>query len=353
MKIKILIVMCCLFAQTAYSMGNFSKKCNFDAIVFDIGSGASKSYRYNIDLCNHEMKFKTVDEKVMHIQYQECISSTNTQDFIPPICLQDGEKSVKDFMSYYNIDCRKNACLGVATAWARNAINANKIIEIYQKYGIDIEVIDQGQEGILSFESAVSVLSDDEKKKALVLDLGGGSHQISYYDKHDNIEIYLGDLGNSNFHQALVEKFGTKALYDNDNSYLKLAIIEDVLSYANVIIGDQIRGEISIEYNAVYGLGRSIYNYLTKNLGLGPEKVTKTELKAKIVEFSGYSHDHAVEKFKLTAHSFAPYMQTSLIILYTILDALELDEMQLLPVRMTDSILMQYLRDHNMERGYN
>ena len=353
MKLRAFIILICCITNAAYSMGVLNKKCNFDAIIFDIGSGASKSYRYNVDLCNHELKLGVTDSKVYHVQYQECISNSDVAGEIPKSCLLTGEKSVKDFMNYYDINCKRNVCLGVATAWARNAKNADAVIKLYKKHGIEVEIIDQGQEGILSFEAAVNVLSNEEKKKALVLDLGGGSHQISYYDEYDNIEIFLGDLGNSNFYKAVIEHFGKEKLYSNPDGYFDAAILEDVLKYAKLRMGDKLREGIDIEYNAIYGLGRSIYNYLTANLRLGPDKVSKATLKEMIYEMSNYSQAEAVERFDLSAHSFAPYMQVSLIILYTILDGLDLDELNLLSVRMTDSILLQYLEDRSMRRGYN
>lgn len=353
MKLKALIILICCLANSAYSMGVLNKKCNFDAIIFDIGSGASKSYRYNVDLCNHELKLGVTDSKVYHVQYQECISNSDVPGEIPKSCLITGEKSVKDFMRYYEMNCKRNVCLGVATAWARNAKNADEVIKMYKKHGIEIEIVDQGQEGILSFEAAVNVLSEKEKKKALVLDLGGGSHQISYYDKYGNIEIFLGDLGNSNFYKSVIEHFGEDKLYSNLDGYFNVEILEDVLKYAKMRMGDKLGEGINIEYDAIYGLGRSIYNYLTANLGLGPDKVSKAKLKEMIYEMSQYSQAEAVDKFNLSAHSFAPYMQVSLIILYTILDGLGLDELNLLSVRMTDSILLQYLEDRSMRRGYN
>lgn len=326
-------------------------KCNFDAIVFDIGSGASKSYRYHIDFCDHELNISIVDDKVIHIQYQECISNSEGTE-IPKYCLAMGAKSVKAFRDYYNVDCTKNLCMGVATAWARNADNADNIIEFYKKQGIDIEIIDQVQEGTLSLEAAMKVIDEDLQTEALILDLGGGSHQISYYDKYENIEIYLGSLGNSNFYKGVVEKFTMEYLYEDVNSYFRADILPEVFEYAHEMVGEKAKEQISIEFSVMYGLGRSIYNYMVDNLELGPEVVTKAELKDMIYLLSTLTQAEAVEKFNLTATSFAPYMQSSLIIIYSLLDALGLEELNLLPVRMTDTVLLEYLKDRKLRKSY-
>lgn len=354
MKIKnlILFFLCFLFISSSHSSSQNSKKCRFEALVFDIGSGASKSHLYEVDTCDHELNLSITDSMVVHMQYQKCISD-HSRGKIPPYCMQMGIASIRDFIDYYELDCTKNICMGVATAWARNASNADSIIKNYKEYGINIDIIDQAQEGMLSFEAAMRVIDESKRYRSLVLDLGGGSHQISYYDKNGNVEIYLGAFGNSNFYRNVVENFGIDYLYaSGTEGYFRADILPEIINYANAIIGNRVKEEIDTEFTSIYGLGRSIYNYMVDNLGLGPNSTTKAELLEIIYLLSDLTQDEAVAKFNLSAPSFAPYMQVSLIIMYSILDSLELEELNLLPARVTDVVLLDYLKDKKLRKSY-
>ncbi len=77
----------------------------------------------------------------------------------------------------------------VTTAAAREASNFSELEALGLQYGIPISLISGEKEAELSFSGAVD---DSAKKNSLLLDIGGGSTEMAYYQK--NGELFLKSL---------------------------------------------------------------------------------------------------------------------------------------------------------------
>lgn len=102
---------------------------------------------------------------------------------------EENIKRMFDVMDEYSETIKKYNCdkiIITGTNAFRIASNNNEIVEkIKNKYGYDLNVITGDEEAKYSYLGAVSGLSD--KKKYLVIDIGGGSTEIIYGKGNDII----------------------------------------------------------------------------------------------------------------------------------------------------------------------
>ncbi len=353
--ICILIVLALLLPlnkSTSSSVVN-RDECTMHAYVFDIGSGASKSYKYHIDSCGGAVEKRIIDSKVVHLQYQQCIDE-GAANILDAECIEKGRNSIREFEEYYGIDCASASCFGVATAWARNALNSDAILDLYQDAGIELEIIDQSTEGQLAYDAIIASLKhipyNIEREGLLVLDLGGGSHQVSY-EKDGKLHVFSGKYGNANFYDAIVKRFGPDVFtaYGVDG-YFKAEMLDEIMQFGAETVGKELREGVEIDAKALIGLGRTLYIYLNNNLKL-EYIVTKDKLKEKIVELSGLSQEEAYERYNLGAvRSFVPFMQSSLLLIYSILEGLDMNVLYTVDVKITDSVLENQLENAKVER---
>ena len=110
---------------------------------------------------------------------------------------EENIKRMFDVMDEYSETIKKYNCdkiIITGTNAFRIALNNNEITdEIKNKYGYDLNVITGDEEAKYSYLGAVSGLSD--KKKYLVIDIGGGSTEIIYGKGNDIIFSKSFDIG--------------------------------------------------------------------------------------------------------------------------------------------------------------
>jgi exopolyphosphatase/guanosine-5'-triphosphate,3'-diphosphate pyrophosphatase len=110
---------------------------------------------------------------------------------------EENIKRMFDVMDEYSETIKKYNCdkiIVTGTNAFRIALNNNEIAEeIKNKYGYDLNVITGDEEAKYSYLGAVSGLSD--KKKYLVIDIGGGSTEIIYGKGNDIIFSKSFDIG--------------------------------------------------------------------------------------------------------------------------------------------------------------
>lgn len=96
--------------------------------------------------------------------------------------LKKAEKSFQDF-SEINQKMHVIRCRAVATSACREAGNRNEFVQrIKNTSSIELEIIDGTKEAELIFE-AVKKHVDLRKKQALLIDVGGGSVEVTHVDK--------------------------------------------------------------------------------------------------------------------------------------------------------------------------
>jgi exopolyphosphatase/guanosine-5'-triphosphate,3'-diphosphate pyrophosphatase len=79
----------------------------------------------------------------------------------------------------------------LATSAVRDATNGSKLVERVAETGLEMRLISGEEEALLGFRGAVSALGSDfswEDRKALVVDLGGGSAQLTLGDAINGLE---------------------------------------------------------------------------------------------------------------------------------------------------------------------
>jgi exopolyphosphatase/guanosine-5'-triphosphate,3'-diphosphate pyrophosphatase len=110
---------------------------------------------------------------------------------------EENIKRMFDVMDEYSETIKKYNCdkiIITGTNAFRIALNNNEITnEIKNKYGYELNVITGDEEAKYSYLGAVSGLSD--KKKYLVIDIGGGSTEIIYGKGNDIIFSKSFDIG--------------------------------------------------------------------------------------------------------------------------------------------------------------
>ncbi|HEX9740696.1 MAG TPA: Ppx/GppA phosphatase family protein [Ignavibacteriaceae bacterium] len=110
---------------------------------------------------------------------------------------EENIKRMFDVMDEYSETIKKYNCdkiIITGTSAFRIALNNNEISEeIKNKYGYELNVITGDEEAKYSYLGAVSGLSD--KKKSLVIDIGGGSTEIIYGKGNDIIFSKSFDIG--------------------------------------------------------------------------------------------------------------------------------------------------------------
>src|SRR5476649_69226 len=75
--------------------------------------------------------------------------------------------------------------VATATSAARDASNGAELLNLGQKFGIPISIIGGEREAHLSFEGALSGLSETVNKNILVVDVGGGYTELIFKPLRD------------------------------------------------------------------------------------------------------------------------------------------------------------------------
>ena len=93
--------------------------------------------------------------------------------------------------------------MAVTTSAARDAENFEELRKIGEEYGIPIKVIPGEEEAELSFSGAIPNI---ERKESLLIDIGGGSTELAYFDGDDFVLKSL-PLGSVRLGEMFVEEW--------------------------------------------------------------------------------------------------------------------------------------------------
>lgn len=253
---------------TAY-ITSAAASCLTDKYIFDIGSGGIRSTGYSVDICKG-LIHKKIAENYYNMPLQEYISNSHDGRTIPDSYVKKGRDAFIHLKHQFGIDCVKERCLAVATAWARNATNSSQLIEEIKKEGIDTYVISQQDEGKISFDSLAkdNNLTDFEKRNTIVFDIGGGSFQLNYMSEQGKIMVYNGPYGMFNFKKLILAKF-------SENGVLSSSALDMVKEFALKEIGSKLESHTEL-YNKllnknllVLGTGAFMGSCIKQQLGLG------------------------------------------------------------------------------------
>lgn len=105
------------------------------------------------------------------------------------------------FAQISNMKPRHGRCVG--TFALRNASNANQFLEEVSRItGYESEIITPDREGYLAWKGSSDLLD----QSSLLIDLGGGSTELIFYDSHNTLQVESLPIGSGNTISALLDQ---------------------------------------------------------------------------------------------------------------------------------------------------
>ena len=198
---KFLFVLCTL-ASTSVFAGATKKDCLQRLAAFDIGSGTTKYQVADINTCEKKIT-QVLLKNSFPVPFKSDLQASSDKKFSEQI-LKTFEQ---EFLAHQKLilDLKPDQMLGVATQAFREALNAEEVIQkIKDQYKIQVQIITQKQEGELGFLSVQTLLGKD-KTDILIWDIGGGSQQLTYFDK-DQLLVIESQVASVTFKESVIEK---------------------------------------------------------------------------------------------------------------------------------------------------
>ncbi|MBS0236075.1 MAG: hypothetical protein JSS50_01910 [Proteobacteria bacterium] len=298
--------------------------------VFDIGSGTTKSMSCLVDKTSGQL-LAVLDQISISVPYQKYINNSADGKTLSAEAMQQGYTALNKIIQYYGIDPTQASikCAGIATAWARNANNASDYLDyIKDELGLNVEIVSQKYEGELGIKAVLAnpACPVPDQNKMLVWDIGGGSFQLTYLDDSDNIQVYNGAYGSSNFAKVVRD-----AVLAPQDELMSQAQMLDALDVGRMLISQPLKAFVDIatlQSNAssyVYAIGQFM------NSGIQPmvqqATISQAELYDIMLDYSTHSLDELSVLYPEIRPEFLIPQQTNLILAYNIMEALGMEQL--------------------------
>lgn len=243
--------------------------CFVRRAAFDIGSGSTKMKVADVDTCDQKI-VQVIYEQEESVNYREDLSKNNNQNFSPEIIKTgaDALKKLKQKAREYDVEEKNMA--GVATAAFRHAKNAESVVkQLSREINFPLNIIEQNEEGILGFYSALSVATVP-RSSIVVWDIGAGSQQITVYDNlKKDFHVFEGQLAAVTF-KDLVLKQIQKSKKQTPNP-MSTKDVEKAISAsfddAKKNVSSLIHEKIADQSGLVYGIGGVHYMSVKGQIG--------------------------------------------------------------------------------------
>ncbi len=343
-----------------YSIDN-PENCLEKRAVFDFGSGALKAEGIVFNKCTNKQVNK-LGEYNKPNKLSICImhSGNNT---LTPECINKSLDNLNELENMLGVNCKLDKCLGIATAWARNAKNANVLIEAVAKKNIKIEILSQETEGNYGFHAAIqqhiqslnnkeqyaNVDLDDLAKNFIVFDIGGGSFQLSYLDQDNKVHVHKGKYGVESFEHLLREKLQYPA--KQEYPYFDNNLLNKAVTIATTELGSELKRDNKItktihsfqndsnELTSVIAIG-SVFNTAVHHEMQLPTFVTKNEIFSAAQKFAKQTISSLNKNiFPKLKPGFITTAQSSLITIYGIMNSTGMNELHIVDAHITDYIM--------------
>jgi exopolyphosphatase/guanosine-5'-triphosphate,3'-diphosphate pyrophosphatase len=339
MKLKLLSSFFIFVVATA-----FAENCIEKRNVFDVGSGTTKLGVLLVDKCrHHSLSFEKTD--VEHLKFQKCLEQSIDKSTLSDDCIEQGIKGMRLLLERNNLDClKKDKCAGIATAWARNAKNADELLNEWQKLGVAVKVISQDAEGVFAFRSALmhpKVKKTANLENVAILDVGGGSFQVGVQNKNE-VNIFYGKFGVFSLRKLIDAELGVKAA---KNTYYSIDELPRVLKAAVDLIRPEMRKDIALlpkiknRKLAVFGVGRLFVNAFMQEMQFN-NIITKGDLVEFIRAISILNGEEVAKKYPQMAEFFIQHAQIAAIMVYAIIESLGVDQLEVIDARLFDYIAL-------------
>lgn len=319
--------------------------CHQTRIAFDIGSGAIKSESAIIDTCKNEI-VKMLDERVEPVKLATCITTQGTEKTLDTSCIDRSIEAFFQILDHYKLDCQTTQCSGIATEWARQVTNGNLLIDKLASHGLRVKIVDQQTEGEIGFNSAFvdPNIPNIDRNKAVVWDVGGASFQLSTLDENGNLYVFEGRHGIEVFEKELREVIDRA--HHAHHPYLTKEEIDQAIEEGkkilnhNLINNSFVKNKIESHQAIVYAIGRPFNVGNLKQLKM-PKTFTKNDLLEYAYKFIGKTKDDVVSDiFPELSDHYARSAQVALILMYVVMDAIDVDSATVADSTMTRALFV-------------
>lgn len=378
----ILVIFFSLYPMELRPQDN-NTNCIENRYVFDIGSGATKARLVKYNTCNKKILHlgESVSEK---LQYQMYIDKSSDRNSLNKEVMDKGVTVITSIEKQLNINCKVDKCIGIATAFMRNANNAQQFIDlIKKKKNINVHKILQSEEATLGYMGAVHEMKQNNVAKAkienlVIWDMGGGSYQLSFaelshldnkclaqkstntqstlynssndknynmyftdykegkmrYDYEDfRLNIHNGRLGSESFKSIVIETIKNYSLDDIDTpnpmterEVKKAIYLAQKIAGEAILSDDDISDKLQNKHTKIFAIG-GLFN----NIPLARDKenaISKEQIYNAIKELTLKSDDyirdnHLTDK---NAAQFSSNALTNYILIYGVLSVLDIDK---------------------------
>jgi hypothetical protein len=376
------------FCSISHASNEHTKSHNSDCIrkflIFDIGSSTTKSILYTKDVCNNN---KTIKKETFNknYPYQSCLSDSDS-NVLPERCVIEGVKVISIIKEHFQLNCHDDSqCTAIATGWARNTRNINDWISAVKDINVKPVIASQMYEGEMKL-NAIKTIAVNAHQPFIAFDIGGASFQLGWFGPNNKLHQHNGQYGTDNFTHDLQAKFLSEAdqkcahtrnkviLLENgeksDSSLIKNALkqqevfcnvtslasvhpkdIEKAIKYADEKIGAAIRDNhelqkfITENKPIIYGDSLLLSLGLKKQLGFDKHIVTTNDIYKVMQSVSGMTYTQIKSIYPNLPDICINTTQASMLILYTIMKSLNIDEMHII-----QSDYMGYFVDSHIKK---
>lgn len=304
--------------------------CMKQRTAFDIGSATMKMKTAKVDQC-HRTIIEIIQQKETKVPFAE-----NTRNQILSRDIQNKGLDELHTLKKEALTQNPQNFAGVATAAFRQADNTPKYLaEIKEKTGISIKLISQDEEAILGYKAALAH-SKNLPGNMVVWDIGGNSMQMIMKDGSQNYRIYRGHMASISFKNQILEKIHRQSAgghaSPNPIGGKNLAATLELAMNAASDVPDEIKKSIRQAGTTIIGIGgvhnQSIRKQVENHAAYGRDdllKVLRDKLELTDTQIGGHYADTDI---------------SNLIMVLGFMKKLDIEEVHLMDVNLTDGILI-------------
>ena len=272
------MVLTLLFASFWLPMSITTPSSTEIRAAMDIGSGATNLKVAKVDPTTGKIISKIYEQSIP-VPYQKHLEFSPNNTFDREV-MEQGILAIKNLKKVADAHHAKKV-VAVATAAFRQADNAKEFAqEIENQTGVQVQIIDQDEEGILAFRGALAVTPHVEPAEVVTWDIGGGSMQLTTLSEQGAFLIEKGQTASIPFKNAIIQQIkGNDIQAQPSPNPLNQAEVEQALHYAQQKAqqtDSYIKDKINTPTTQVLGVG-SLFNYGILRLVHQDQQMTVTQ----------------------------------------------------------------------------
>lgn len=316
-------------------------ECIATRYTFDVGSGSMKLGIVKVDKCKMQV-VEFIKNDMEPVIFQRCLEQAPDHSTLSDLCIKQGIEGMRTLLDRNNVDCQgKDQCAGIATAWARKTENITKMLQAWRALGVKIHTISQQQEGDFAYRAAILHPAVRDKENVAILDIGGGSFQIST-QTNVSVDVFSGQFGAFSFKKLVNANLSEG---EAKHVYYDAKTLPHVFSIARGLIKPEIHKSAKLLHKIktnqlnVVAVGRLFINAFMQEMNFS-NIIYKKDVKTFIESLSGLTEEQVLAKYPKMAKFFAANAQIAAILLYTIMDSLNIEKLEVVDARLFDYIAL-------------